>query len=185
MTLVRLFLCAAFATACAPEDPSVALRAELDALRAEITELRVEVEALRGDLRSLPRLDQTGNLPTVAGSIPSPPPGVEPMSVTVPMEVAVALRDAPVSELERLARAIQHTNADGEVDGYRLSGIRAAGPLHALGLRSGDIIHEVDGRRIRVPADVDGLNERLASAKIMRILLTRRGEPMRLVIEVR
>ena len=47
--------------------------------------------------------------------------------------------------LQGLARAVPHRDADGEVNGYRLSGIRQNSPVACLGLHNGDIVTEVDG----------------------------------------
>jgi type II secretion system protein C len=47
--------------------------------------------------------------------------------------------------LTHMARAIPHRGADGEIDGYRLSGIRRNSPLSQLGVRNGDVIHSVNG----------------------------------------
>jgi len=179
-----LLVSAILLSASCAQDPALGLRVELDALRAEISELRVEVTTLRNDLGGLPRRDEHGRIGVAAKSLPRPSPYREPTSITVSPELAQALRAASPQELQELARVIPHRDERNRIDGVRLSGVTRDGVLHALGLRSGDILHEIDDHPIRGPADSPVLNEILTASKRSRILLTRRGELMRLVIDM-
>jgi len=51
-------------------------------------------------------------------------------------------------EAEKLARSAWHRGPSGEVDGFRLWRVRCGTPLHQLGLRNGDVVHEVGGRTV-------------------------------------
>lgn len=49
-------------------------------------------------------------------------------------------------ELYSQVRAVPHKGPNGEVDGYRLSGIRRRSVFNQLGIKNGDVIHSVNGR---------------------------------------
>jgi len=55
------------------------------------------------------------------------------------------LGELTVDELARMGRALLHRDEDGVFDGYRLSAIRSDSLPYTLGLRSGDVVHRVNG----------------------------------------
>lgn len=56
-------------------------------------------------------------------------------------------------------RAVPHKGSDGQVDGYRLSGIRRKSVFHKLGIKNGDIVHGVNGKPLTsMSAAMDAFN---------------------------
>ncbi|MCO4748198.1 MAG: hypothetical protein KC912_25615, partial [Proteobacteria bacterium] len=55
---------------------------------------------------------------------------------------------ADLDALGRMGRAIPHRGPDGQIDGYRLSGIRRNSLGEKLGIRNGDIIHAANGQAL-------------------------------------
>jgi S1-C subfamily serine protease len=64
------------------------------------------------------------------------------------------------------------------VDGYRLSAIRRGSPLDELGIRNGDIVHDVNGQKVDSVAGVLEAQARIRRAERLEIGITRRNEPM-------
>lgn len=50
--------------------------------------------------------------------------------------------------LSRMARVVPHKGADGELDGFRLSGIRRGSTLDSCGFKNGDVVKTVSGRPV-------------------------------------
>lgn len=42
-----------------------------------------------------------------------------------------------------------HKNSRGKTDGFRLFGVRCGSPLAQVGIRSGDVIHTINGRKVK------------------------------------
>ncbi len=59
-----------------------------------------------------------------------------------------SLVEDAVANVEKLAtqiRVVPHKGPDGEIDGYRLSAIRRGSLFDKLGVKNGDIVHDVNG----------------------------------------
>lgn len=87
--------------------------------------------------------------------------------------------------LSKMARAIPHRGPDGNVDGYRLSGIRRGSPLDQLGVKNGDIVHGVNGTGLSSPQGAMGAFSSLQSESNFNFEITRRGQKSALEYEVR
>lgn len=83
-----------------------------------------------------------------------------------------------IEGLSKMARAMPHKGTDGNTDGYRLSGIRRNSPLYALGIRNGDVIHNVNGTSLANPADAMGAFQSLGSTSNFNFDITRRNNPV-------
>lgn len=62
-----------------------------------------------------------------------------------------SMLDEALKNPEALAgqiRVVPHKGADGEIDGYRLSGIRKGSMFEKLGIKNGDIVHSVNGKAL-------------------------------------
>ena len=62
--------------------------------------------------------------------------------------VPQSVLDNALEDLDKLANQVRvrpHRDSDGNVDGYRLSAIRRGTLLDKLGIKNGDIVHEVNG----------------------------------------
>jgi len=104
-----------------------------------------------GRLETIP-MDSKGVEPPArsASSRDSDSDGIEKQSedeYTVPQSVV----DNALEDLDKLASQVRvrpHRDSDGNVDGYRLSAIRRGTLLDKLGIKNGDIVHEVNGYQL-------------------------------------
>lgn len=87
--------------------------------------------------------------------------------------------------LSKLARPVPHKDADGNIDGYRLSGIRRNSPLSQLGIKNGDIIHNVNGQSLASPTDAMGAFSALQTSSSFSFDITRRGQKQTMEYEIR
>jgi len=83
-----------------------------------------------------------------------------------------------------LGRALLHRGPGGDLDGYRVSSIRPGTPLDRLGLHNGDIVHAVSGRELTSFEDALSAYRELRDVEQVSLELTRRGEPLELVVDV-
>ena len=90
-----------------------------------------------------------------------------------------------IDSISRLARALPHKGPGGEVDGYRLSGIRRNSLPEKLGLRNGDVIHSVNGQPLTSPQGALGAYQALQSDANFNFDVTRRGQKVGLGYEIR
>lgn len=87
--------------------------------------------------------------------------------------------------LSKMARVIPHKGPDGEVDGYRLSGIRRNSPLQQLGIKNGDVIHNVNGTSLANMTDAMGAFQQLSGANNFSFDVSRRGQRQTMEYEIR
>jgi type II secretion system protein C len=99
-----------------------------------------------------------------------------------------ALVDASLQDLDalsRMARARPHKDSDGNVDGYRLSGVRRNQLLYKLGIRSGDVVHGVNGTPLNSMQAAMGAMSALQNDSSFSFEITRRGQKMTMQYQVR
>jgi type II secretory pathway component PulC len=77
--------------------------------------------------------------------------------------------------LSKLARARPHNDESGNADGYRLSGVRRNEELYQLGIRSGDVIHSVNGKPLTDMTGAMSALQQLQSGSDFQFEITRRG----------
>jgi hypothetical protein len=82
--------------------------------------------------------------------------------------------------LSRLARVKWHENEAGKVDGFEVRRVRCGSVLYEAGLRNGDVVHAVNGRRIRSLARAVPLWWQLRRRPVVHVRITRGDESMRL-----
>ncbi|MEL6346722.1 MAG: type II secretion system protein GspC [Myxococcota bacterium] len=88
-------------------------------------------------------------------------------------------------QLYTQVRVVPHKNKDGEIDGYRLSGIRRKSFFYQLGVKNGDIVHSVNGKPLTsMSAAMDAYNS-LTSSREFSFDLTRRNKQQTFDYEVR
>lgn len=87
--------------------------------------------------------------------------------------------------IARMGRAIPHRGADGDIDGYRLSGIRRNTVGQKLGIKNGDIVHGVNGQSLTSMQGAMAAFSSLQSESSFSFEVTRRGQKMTLEYEVR
>ena len=51
-------------------------------------------------------------------------------------------------KIAKQIRAVPHTDESGNIDGYRLSGIRRSSLFRKLGIKNGDVVHSVNGNEL-------------------------------------
>ncbi|MCO4747868.1 MAG: hypothetical protein KC912_23935, partial [Proteobacteria bacterium] len=74
---------------------------------------------------------------------------------------------------------------DGQIDGYRLSGIRRNSLGEKLGIRNGDIIHAANGQALTSMQGAMSAYTTLQSESSFNFEVTRRGQKMTLQYQVR
>jgi type II secretion system protein C len=90
-----------------------------------------------------------------------------------------------LDSLARMGRAIPHRGPDGEIDGYRLSGIRRRTVGEKLGIKNGDIVHAVNGHPLTSMQGAMSAYTSLQSEASFNFEVTRRGQKMTLEYEIR
>lgn len=82
--------------------------------------------------------------------------------------------------LASLAWVSWHEDEAGKVDGFVVRRIRCGSVLHEAGIRNGDVVHAVNGRRIRSLAKAIPLWWALRKRPMVHVRITRGDESMRL-----
>ena len=82
-----------------------------------------------------------------------------------------------IPELKKLGSVWTYKNAAGKVDGFKV-GLSRCSVLRQGGLRSGDIVHDINGRRIATVLQAVGAYLALRSEPELKVRITRRGEPV-------
>jgi len=88
------------------------------------------------------------------------------------------------SELARLGRARAHRGPGGEVVGYRLSGIGRRSLGRKLGLRSGDVVHAVEGHDLTSMSAAMKAWNALRDADAVEVEFSRRGAKRTLTVDI-
>jgi S1-C subfamily serine protease len=84
-----------------------------------------------------------------------------------------------IRELEKLGAVWTHRDATGAYDGFRV-GLSRCSVLRQGGLRSGDIVHDVNGRHIHTVLQAVGAYLALRAEPHLQLHITRRGKPLEL-----
>lgn len=99
-----------------------------------------------------------------------------------------AVLDQLLENPEQLAsqvRVIPHKDEGGQIDGYRLSGIRRNSIFYKLGVKNGDIIHNVNGMPLNSMSSAMDAYNSLGSSKNFSFEITRRRQKQNFDYEVR
>jgi len=89
---------------------------------------------------------------------------------------------------EKLAnqiRAVPHTDESGNIDGYRLSGIRRSSLFRKLGIKNGDVVHSVNGNDLTSVSSAMKAYESLQSERNFNFEVTSRKKKKTYEYEVR
>lgn len=87
--------------------------------------------------------------------------------------------------ISRLGRAIPHRGSDGEIDGYRLSGVRRRSIGDKIGIKNGDIVHSVNGAALNSMQGAMAAYQTLQSESRFTFEVTRRGQRQTMSYEVK
>ena len=102
--------------------------------------------------------------------------------------VAQSLIDQITADPEALTgkvRVSAHKGSDGQVDGFRLSGIRRRSLFKQLGIKNGDIVHTVNGQLLSDANAAANAYRSLAGTSNFTFEVTRRNERQTFEYEVR
>ena len=103
---------------------------------------------------------------------------------TVPQSVV----DNALEDLDKLASQVRvrpHRDSDGNVDGYRLSAIRRGTLLDKLGIKNGDIVHEVNGYQLNSSSGAMTAFQSLQSESSFQFDVSRRNRRRTIKYEIR
>ncbi|MCB9778251.1 MAG: PDZ domain-containing protein [Alphaproteobacteria bacterium] len=98
------------------------------------------------------------------------------------------LVESALANPEKLAgqiRVAPHKDASGNVDGYRLSGIRRNSLFRKLGIKNGDIVHAVNGQPLTSMQAAMGAYESMQNDKNFSFDVTRRNKRETFEYEIR
>lgn len=90
-------------------------------------------------------------------------------------EIARRLVDTYVNDLElaqTLAWVGWNRNAEGKIDGFRVKRIRCGSVLDQAGFRNNDVVHSVNGKKIRTVFGAIAAYRRLKNKEILRVDVT-------------
>ncbi len=88
-------------------------------------------------------------------------------------------------KLANQIRAVPHTDESGNVDGYRLSGIRRSSLFRKLGIKNGDVVHSVNGNELTSVSSAMKAYESLQSERNFSFEVTTRKKKKTYEYEVR
>ena len=103
---------------------------------------------------------------------------------TVDQEVFDQLIESP-EKLYSQIRVVPHKDDSGEIDGYRLSGIRRKSVFYKLGVKNGDIVHTVNGKSLNSMSSAMDAYNSLSSSRNFSFEITRRRKKQTMEYEVR
>lgn len=159
-----------------------------DAEVVKIERNTVTIRRGNGDLEVL-TVGEGGEDRPAAAARPAPEPDEEISQVSDnSFVVDRGLVERYITDLDaiaRMGRAIPHRGTDGEIDGYRLSGIRRHSLGEKLGIKNGDIVHSVNGNPLTSMQGAMQAYTSLQSEGDFEFEITRRGQRMTLEYEVR
>ncbi len=88
-----------------------------------------------------------------------------------------------IAELQKLGSVWTHRGPDGEPDGFRV-GLARCSVLRQGGLQSGDVVRDINGRRIHSVFQAVGAYLALRRETTLQVHITRRGAPMELTYQI-
>ena len=154
--------------------------------------------AIGVDKVTLRRGDDTVETLTMGEDAPAPTPAARPTSSNDEEGVEKIddnnyvidreLVDRYLTDLDaisRLGRAIPHRGSDGEIDGYRLSGVRRRSIGDKIGIKNGDIVHSVNGATLDSMQGAMAAYQTLQSESRFTFEVTRRGQRQTMSYEVK
>lgn len=124
----------------------------------------------------------TQPVPTASPALPalSPPPGRRAIDRAQLVQL-VATPQAYMTE----ARFQPHFGGNGQIDGFRVDGIRQVGVLEKAGLQNEDVLAGVNGVEIRDPGRLWDIFKQMQHERTVRLNVVRQSQPMTLVVEIR
>jgi len=81
-----------------------------------------------------------------------------------------------LKRINSLGWSKQHEGSDGRPDGMAIYGVKCNNDLHRAGIRSGDVVHSVNGHRVRNIPQAIAAYLAVRNDRVVKVDLTRRGE---------
>jgi type II secretion system protein C len=103
---------------------------------------------------------------------------------TVEQEVIDQIMENP-EKLYSQIRVVPHKDANGDIDGYRVSGVRRKSFFYKLGVKNGDIVHNVNNKPLTSMSSAMDAYNSLADAKSFNFEITRRNQRQTFDYEIR
>ena len=88
-------------------------------------------------------------------------------------------------QVQAMGQAFVHSGSDGAPDGYQLRQIEEGSLPAQMGLRDGDIVHQVNGMPLTTPQEVAHAYDRGRLAVSLALQITRAGQPETLNTRIR
>jgi hypothetical protein len=89
-----------------------------------------------------------------------------------------------LSEALKLAAVAWHRGPDGKIDGFAVYRIQCGNPLAQVGLRSGDVIHTINGKRVKSIPHAIVVVAKVKKRDRIHVVGSRRGAPLSITAEV-
>lgn len=88
------------------------------------------------------------------------------------------------ARLNGLGWSRTHRGDNGKPDGMQVGGIKCNNDLHRAGIRSGDVIHSVNGHKVRNLLQALAVYAKVRKDRVLKVALTRRGKPRTLTYRI-
>lgn len=134
----------------------------------------------RAEMKPFPRQFQPPVDAPPSPPVPAPPPGRR----IVDRAQLIQLAASPQAYLNE-ARFQPHFSGNGQLDGFRVDGIRQVGVLEKAGLQNEDVLAGVNGVEIRDPGRLWEIFKQLQHERTVRLNVVRQSQPMTLAVEIR
>lgn len=134
----------------------------------------------RAEMKPFPRPFQ----PAMEGSPSIPAPAAPPGRRIVDRAQFVQLAASPQAYLNE-ARFQPHFSGNGQLDGFRVDGIRQVGALESAGLKNEDVLAGINGVELRDPGRLWEIFKQLQHERTVRLNVVRQSQPMTLAVEIR
>ena len=103
---------------------------------------------------------------------------------TVEQEVIDQILENP-EKLYSQIRVVPHKDKNGDIDGYRVSGVRRKSFFYKLGVKNGDIVHSVNNKPLTSMSSAMDAYNSLADSKNFTFEITRRNQQQTFNYEIR
>jgi type II secretion system protein C len=103
---------------------------------------------------------------------------------TVEQEVIDQIMENP-EKLYSQIRVVPHKDKNGDIDGYRVSGVRRKSFFYKLGVKNGDIVHSVNSKPLTSMSSAMDAYNSLAESKSFTFDITRRNQQQTFNYEIR
>lgn len=87
-------------------------------------------------------------------------------------------------EVGDLAYLLPSFDAEGKPDGFHVTGMRCGNPLQQGGLKNGDVVHTVNGKRLNTVVQAIATYAKIHNEEHLQLIITRKGVDMKLDYDI-